>query len=462
MLKTIALGFLAVPLLGLALLWLLAGIAPRQIPSAVALATGLGAKLTCSGHYLSGFDATRNADDLASYSGLTRLLSIRPLPQGGVSASLLGSPAAEARYRPGLGCTLEYGQDKLLDTVKVRTPPRRAGEPWPQGSDAGPPDPAMTAVLSAMLLADNAAGLDTRALLVVRDGRILGEAYGPGIGKDTPLLGWSMGKSVTAIMLGRLQERGRIAVTEHSLFPAWASDDRAAISLEDMLQMCSGLAFSEDYVPGSDSTRMLFMSPSASSVALSSPLRYSPGSYFAYSSGTTNLLARLVFERVGASPQALMDFIFQEISEPMGLEATTFELDASGVFVGSSFVYAPARDWARFGYLMVNDGQINGRRLLTTQWIRRATQPNHSDNDRRYGYQVWLNDGGRELRWPSLPRDAYAMQGNRSQVVMMLPSLQSVVVRLGWSAREYPTNANFARIVETLQRPPAGLARRPL
>jgi CubicO group peptidase (beta-lactamase class C family) len=461
--KRLGLALSLVPLLILALLWLLAGISPRQLPAAAALATGLGAKLTCSGQYVSGFDATRNANDLASYSALTRLLSLQPVPQGGVTASLLGSPAAEARYRPGLGCTLEYGTGSVLDAVAYRPKVSNVAAPWPAGNAVGPADPKIESLLTAMLAADNLAGRDTRALLVVQDGRILGEAYAPGITTDTPLLGWSMGKSVTAILLGRLQALGKLTVDERKLFPAWAGDERAAISVENMLQMSSGLDFSEDYVPGSDSTRMLFMSPSASDTALESPLAHTPGQFFAYSSGTTNLLAQLVYERVGASPQALMDFIAREIAEPLGLQATTFELDASGVFVGSSFLYAPARDWARFGYLLVNGGEINGQRLLTADWMAHLTQPNHSDNEPRYGYQVWLNGGGRELRWPSLPPSAYAMQGNREQVVMLLPSLRGVVVRLGWSAGEYPVDANFLRIVAELgSEPTQQLARRAL
>ncbi len=449
MLKRFTLGLLLIPPLGLLLLWLLAGIAPQHIPSAAALVTGLGAKLACSGHYLSGFDDTHSADDLASYSTLTRLLRVRHVPSG-VTASLLGGADAVARYRPGLGCTLEYGAESVLDTIAYTAPAGNAAEPWPGGSLVGAADPGMQVLLSDILEADNTAGLDTRALLVVRDGRILGEAYAPGISKDTPLLGWSMGKSVTAIMLGRLEALGKVSVAQRNLFPVWAADKRATIAVENLLQMSSGLAFSEDYVPGSDSTRMLFMSPSAADVAMASPLEHAPGSFFAYSSGTSNLLARLVFERVGGSPQALVDFIASDISAPLGLEATTFELDASGVFVGSSFLYAPARDWARFGYLLINDGQINGQRLLQRDWVARATTANHSDNEPRYGYQLWLNDGGPNLHWPALPATAYAMQGNRSQVVMMLPSLQAVIVRLGWSATEYPTDANFARIVAAL------------
>ncbi len=457
MLKRIALGLLLVPPLAIAVLWLLAGVTPRQIPSAVALTTGLGAKLACSGHYLSGFDDSQNADDLASYSALTRLLRVRHVPAG-VTASLPGSPVAVARYRPGLGCTLEYGADSALDHVEFNAPAIHAAELWPRGNLAGAADPGMEALLSDILSTDNAAGMDTRALLVVQDGRILGEAYAPGISKDTPLLGWSMGKSVTAILLGRLETLGKLSVAEQTLFPAWAGDERASISLENLLQMTSGLAFFEDYVPGSDSTHMLFMSPSASDVAMASPLEHAPGRFFAYSSGTSNLLARLVYERVGASAQAQMDFIAREISAPLGLEATTFELDASGVFVGSSFIYATARDWARFGYLLVNDGQINGQRLLERDWVARATAANHSGNEPRYGYQLWLNDGGPNLHWPALPATAYAMQGNRSQVVMLLPSLNAVVVRLGWSANEYPVDANVARIVAALNvpTPPTG------
>lgn len=452
MFKRLAIGVSLAIALGIASLWLLAGISPRQIPSAITLATGLGAKLACSGHYLSGLNNARIANDLASYSALLRLLEVHALPHNRVAANMPGSPAAVARYRPGLGCTLEYANDGGLDAVVVTPPDVDAAQDWPAGAQAGPVDAQVSALLLDMLATDNAHGLDTRALLVVQDDRILGEAYAPGISKDTPLLGWSMGKSVIAILVGRLQALGRLSMAERDLFAAWTGDACAEISVENLLQMSSGLAFSEDYVPGSDSTRMLFSSPSASDVAMQSPLAHPSGSFFAYSSGTTNLLARLVYERIGGSPQAQVDFFADEIAAPLALEATTLEPDASGVPVGSSFVYAPARDWARFGLLLLDGGQINGQRLLSEDWVRRATAPNHSDNDPRYGYQLWLNGGGRELRWPSLPPESYAMQGNRSQFVMMLPSLRVVVVRLGWSAGEYPLDANVSRIATALKR----------
>lgn len=416
--------------------------------TALTVGTGLAAKLACSGRYLSGFDAQRIEDDVAAYSQYTRPIAYHWLPRGGVEASLLGTTAV-ARYREGLGCTLHHGASGHLDAVTVQSLPGTSGEPWPLGTAVPPPQPAVQALLEKTLAADNAAGLDTRALLVVHRGQIAGEVYGEGIDPDTPLLGWSMGKSVTAIMLGRLERLGLVSMDERGLFEEWAGDRRAEISLENLLQMSSGLRFDEDYGPGSDATRMLFESPAAATVPLASPLEHEPGEFFSYSSGTTNLLSKLVFERVGGSPQAFADFFFEEIAVPVGLRNTILEPDASGVFVGSSFAYATARDWARFGQLMVGGGVINGQRLLSADWVARATRPNSSNNDRRYGYHFWLNDGG-EKRWESLSRSAYAMRGNRKQLVMMLPDSDAVIVRLGWTLGDYPTDVNFSRIAAAL------------
>jgi len=439
----------AIPLAALLLLWPLAGIAPRQVAPALYLGAGLGAKLACSGRHLSGFDDARIAADLASYSALTRLLLIRTEADGDVRARLPLGPAAVARYRPGLGCALAYDNPSPLDAVQLPPPGRVGAAPWPAGSGSEPPDPDLQALAAEIVAADNAAGLDTRALLVARGGRLLAEAYGPGIDAGTPLLGWSMAKSVTAMLLGRLEGLGHLQVSERDLFPEWRGDERGQITVENLLQMTSGLAFVEDYIAGSDSTRMLFMSPAAAAVPRASPLQHAPGTHFSYSSGTTNLLALLAYQRVGGSARAQLDFFRRELAVPLALEATVFEPDHSGVFVGSSFLYASARDWARFGQLMLGGGAINGRRVLVEDWVRRATAPNGSANDPRYGYQFWLNRGAAQPNWPSLPADAYAMQGSRSQVVMVLPALDAVVVRLGWCA-EYPLDANFARIANAL------------
>jgi CubicO group peptidase (beta-lactamase class C family) len=127
-----------------------------------------------------------------------------------------------------------------------------------------------------------------------------------------------------------------------------------------------------------------------------------------------------------------------------------FEMDASGVMVGSSYLYASGRDWARLGLLMLNGGINDGERLLPEGWTEAAHKPNTSNNDKRYGYQFWLNEGEDELRWPALPTDAYAMMGNRKQSVMIIPSEGVVFVRLGWSSGDYPMAANYVKLLSVL------------
>ena len=219
--------------------------------------------------------------------------------------------------------------------------------------------------------------------------------------------------------------------------------------MENLLQMSSGLAFNEVYVPGSDATRMLFNAYSAAAVALDKPLEHQPGRHFSYSSGTTNLLSALLVERLGGT-QGAIDYLYSDFLAPLGMTRTVFEPDPSGVFVGSSYIYASARDWGRLGQLMLEDGELNGVRLLPTDWVARASRPSVALNDPRYGYQFWLNRGGEKLRWHGLPEDAYAMMGNRGQVVMIIPSARTVIVRLGWSASDYPVAERFSALLLAL------------
>ena len=426
----------------------LLGFSVWRLGDAVAVATGMGAKLGCSAYFASGFTEPQVTEDLASFSPVTRLLKLE-YGERRVAASLLGLAPASATYRPGLGCTLDIGDTAPLDRLSVMQAPP-VDDAWPAGNRVEARIPGLQRQLDELLAEDGRRGLQTRALLVVRDGRIAAESYGEGIGPETPLLGFSMGKSVVAIMLGRMEMLGLLPSAaqqaQQPLFPQWVGDARGDIGLQHLLQMTSGLLWDETYAPGSDSTKILFQVHSASEVALTSGQAHPPGRQFYYSSGTTNLLSRYLHDRLGGG-QAQLDFFSREILQPLGMRDTIFEPDPSGVFVGSSYIYASGRDWARLGLLMLDRGAINGRQLLDETWVDRAIAANASDNDQRYGYQFWLNGGAGALRWPELPADAYAMQGNRGQVVMVIPSARTVLVRLGWSSASYPVGAAFARLL---------------
>ena len=419
------------------------GFSVYRLSDAIDVAASLGAKLACSSKYVSGFDEQQIDEDLASYSPATRLLDINYEDgQQRVTANLYGISEYSASYRPGLGCTLDIGDTESLNKLVVPGLNQKS-----QKEEMISLVPEYQQLSEQILESDNQSGLQTRALLVAKGGAVVAEAYAPGIDSDTPLLGWSMAKSVTALMIGRMEVLGLADVDLTTGFAQWQQDERSAITIKQLLQMSSGLYFDETYAPGSDSTRMLFTEHSASDVALTAVPDKTPGTYFSYSSGTSNILMRWMREQLGSN-QALLNFFYQEIAQPLGLTNTVFEVDPSGVIVGSSYLFASARDWGHMGLLMLNQGRVNGTRLLSENWVAEAQTSVSAENYQQYGYHFWLNRGGDTLRWSEIPEDAYMMMGNRKQIVMIIPSENMVIVRLGWTSGDYPVEKNFTRLLD--------------
>lgn len=428
----------------------LQGYTPVYLYHAPGVASGIGAKLLCSAHYVTGQSRERAFDDLVQYSPVLEYLDVAYDEEARtVTASLFGLSERTASFQPGIGCAIDFPGYDQRESLTPRDLPVLASR-WPHGNRVTGIDSEAQALTDRVISRDNEQGLDTRALLIVRDGQIIAESYARGAGPDTPLLGWSMAKSLTSVMLGNLEYRGQIDLQGAPGFAAWADDERAAIRIPHLLTMTDGLAFSEEYDPGDNATTMLFTRPSASAYALQRPLLHEPGTHFNYSSGTAVLLARLYHEHTGGALQSAYNHYIDHIAVPMGFQHATFEADTAGIFGGSSYFYAPARDWARLGLLMLNEGVINGHRLVSPDWVARALQPNGSENDPAYGYQWWLNRGGEELRWPDLPEETFAAQGNREQRLMVIPSRDMVIVRLGWSDGDYPDNQRFAELLEAL------------
>lgn len=428
------------------------GITPRYITAAPAVSVGIGAKLLCSAKYVSGYSEAQAFADVVSYSPVLKALDVSfDDERKAVTASVFGLKSMSASYREGLGCALDFEGLNDRDGVVIPDLPV-VDAAWPAGVNAPAINGQLQARLETMLASDNAAGLNTRALLVVKDGQLVAEAYGQGVTSQSQVLGWSMGKSLTSILLGLLENQGRLPAAEQPLFESWGQDARASLRLADLLTMTSGLDFSEVYQPGGDATAMLFVEPNASAYAEKSPLAHKPTERFSYSSGTTNLLSSLYQRQTGNDLSANLAHLYDHFYRPLGMESPLFEVDSSGGFVGSSYFYASARDWARIGQLMLGKGEINGQRLLSEDWVSRAVQPNQSLNDQAYGYQFWLNSGSAESkpRWSDLPADAYAALGNRKQVMMMIPSQNLLILRLGWSESGYPTNDNFAQLLQAV------------
>jgi len=201
--------------------------------------------------------------------------------------------------------------------------------------------------------------------------------------------------------------------------------------------MSSGLEFLEEYQtkPNSDCNVMLFEKNDAAAFAAAKPLEAEPDSRWSYSSGTTNIVSRLIRKAVPGSQQDYLAFPRRHLFDKIGMKSAVIEPDPSGTFVGSSFMYATARDWARFGLLYLNDGVWEGERILPHGWVRYSTTPTPGAPAKKpYGAQFWLNTGEPDDRWmPKLPPDLYSARGYEGQFVTVIPSRNIVVVRLGFT-----------------------------
>lgn len=407
--------------------------------AALRIATGFFAKQLCSGVFVSGRAAADVVKhDLRAYPPRLIFDYIEwevDEAAGVVHARWLGLAARRAFFRAGHGSTLDTpppaAEKTGLNSVShVPTPTMPAG---PMHAVAR--EQLDAAVAQAFAETDRRQLLRTRAVVVVQGGRIVAERYAPGFHGDMPLPGWSMTKSVFNALVGMLVLDGRLRVDEPVNAPEWNSpgDPRAAITFDHLLRMNTGLAFDETYrSPRSDVNRMLFDAPDAAAYAATKSLQVAPGMRWQYASGTTNILARALRTRF-ADEREYLAYPRARLFEPLGMRSAIIETDASGVFVGSSYMYASARDWARVGLFFARHGMWNGRRLLPEGWVRYTATPAPGDPNGEYGAHVWLRDlePGRPPAPDNLPADAFHFFGHGAQRITVMPSLDLVVVRLG-------------------------------
>ncbi len=430
------------------------------------VAAGYYAKVACSALYVSGRGlGSVLAEDLAIDHPLGGLMDVH-VDSGDnlVRATVAGLFERQAVYRPGLGCTLagSYSITELKQQAAGFFPPAMMGQPemiaWPAGDadsvdglPSGVDQPRLAlAIDQAFAEPDPKRPARTRAVVVVYRGRVVAERYSRGINKDTPLAGWSMTKTIINALTGILAGEGRLLLDSPAATPEWSNpvDPRHSITIENLLQMSSGLEFTEDYFDlTADAPVMLFRSPSAGAYAARKRLAEPPGERWKYSSGTSNILSRIIRDTVGGSLADYWGFPRRVLFDRIGMNSAVLEPDPSGVFAGSSFCYATARDWARFGLLYLQDGVWQGERVLPEGWVKYSTSPAPSAPGGRFGAHVWLNAGSPDneanRRWPGLPRDLFYLSGFEGQHVVVVPSAELVMVRLGCS-RE-PTTWSLER-----------------
>lgn len=426
--------------------------------------TGYGAKNLCSCAYLSGRSEQSVLDnELSAFPLSIGTFELHP-EDSSATASVFGFATHKAVFRKGLGCTLvnEMSEEELRkQTFNLPVAlPNQDGIAWPMGNlvrdtvIAGVDYTLLNkTVEEAFAEPGETKNRRTRAIIVIYDGQIIAEKYAEGFDKNTRQLGWSMAKSVTNALIGILVRDGKLSLNDAAPFEEWKNDKRSAITINNLMQMSSGLRWEENYSKPSDATNMLFKSKDAGLLASRSPYESEPGKVFEYSSGTSNMLAWIIRHSVGDS--AYYAFASERLFKKTGMHSMILEPDAGGTFVGSSYAFATPRDWGRFGLLFLNDGMFNGERILPEGWSEYSSTPCEGAPLGEYGAQFWLNAGSKtdvvKRVYPDVPPDLYWADGYEGQNVFILPSKDLVVVKLSQSSGNYLDDNQFlANIIKAL------------
>jgi CubicO group peptidase (beta-lactamase class C family) len=416
-------------------------------PALLRVGANYSAKIVCSNVFLAGRDPEEvlHVDVQAPGISILKLMRVSVDRQlGVVRAGFFGVIGdGLAQYRRDKGCTVM--PDGKLDASAVaelngisRTTgsapaPAFSSGPWPDGAavETGKP-------IDELLRDPVLAGPGARAIVVVDHGRIVGEYYAKGFDSNTPLLGWSMTKTVMAGVIGMLVKDGKLSLAQAGF---WAGNDgREKIRLKDLLAMSSGLQWNEAYGAVSDVTSMLYLQPDMAGFARSPPLARPPGEEWMYSSGTAVILSRIAQEALNrgeTQAQELATFIKGRLFLPLGINSATIEPDEHGTLVGSSYMYATARDWARYALFLLQDGMWQGEDMLPPGYVAMMATPVDASHG-QYGMgQTWL--WGSEAVTPGvnpdaafgIPPDTFWMSGHDGQSVCIIKSRQLVIVRLG-------------------------------
>ncbi len=337
---------------------------------------GYAAKNLCSCVFVAGMDedVVKSIDLGFSFIALTN--TNVDYENKSTTSNMWGLVPRKAIYREGLGCVLlnEIPEEDLVtETFQRSLNPVDSLQNWYENVDtvqviSEDQSGEINEIIASAYENDPENTINTRGVVVLYKGQLIGEQYAEGYTKDSRLLGWSMTKSLTSTMAGLLIRDSLLNLEAPAPIDEWKGTDKESITYRDLLQMSSGLKFEEEYGSYSDANIMLWISDTMGLATVDKPLEANPGEKWYYSSGTTNLLMHLM-RQYFSSQDEYLDYLNQELFDRIGAYSFIIEPDASGNFVGSSFGWATARDWARVGQLYLNNGNWGGEQILPESWV---------------------------------------------------------------------------------------------
>jgi CubicO group peptidase (beta-lactamase class C family) len=426
---------------------------------AIRVATGFVAHNVCSKTFVSGLDPQTVFEETTDRRGIRRLRWVLRYQidrnRNIVDASAAGLFGSQAMFHEGLGCVVLHGSTEPYilksDIAALKNPKEPPLLPEIAGAAVvEPSDPKLKAALDhAFAEPAEPPFRRTKAVVVVQDGKVIAERYADGIGVDTQLRGFSMTKSVVNALIGILTQQGLITPSFPAPIAEWrgATDPRREIEIEHLMRMTTGLALDETNSGFDPSTQMIYLYNDMAGFAVKAALIAPPGTRWAYSSASAQILARIIRDAAGGPEQSLR-LAWRELFNPLGMRNVTLEFDGTGTLQGSSAMFASARDWARFGLLYLQDGVVGGRRLLHEDWVDLSAAATLGTE---YGAGFYTNRSEHENAKGrvamGIPRDAFFAFGDMGQRIVILQSQRTVIVRLGDSVDPTGDMRGVARLV---------------
>lgn len=427
------------------------------------IATGFVAHVVCSETFIAGRDPDQVLAETANAMPGVGLISwgldvAVDRTRRQVTTTLFGGEPSRAVYRDGLGCTMVYDDrpmDEALPLAEAATPSLLPGIAGPAEVDDA--DPRLKLALDQAFTEPDAPPFHhTKAVVVVKNGKLIAERYAAGYGVDTPIHGWSATKSVINALIGILVRQDKLAVDQPAPVALWQNPDdpRHAITIDHLLRHTSGLAMGSSLNASLKSVfdpvnRMKFRERDMAGFAETATLETVPGEAWNYHDGNTVILSRIIRDAAGGHAADVLRLARRELFGPLGMHNVTLEFDATGTPEGSSQMFATARDWARFGMLYLDDGVIGGKRVLPQGWTHYSATPTPNAFV-GYGAGFWTNRGdsyGAKVRTGlGMPRDAFLARGTFGKFVIIIPSERLVIVRLA-VARDKDDIEDVARLV---------------
>lgn len=426
-----------------------------------------GAKLLASGVFVANRDPESVKEQELAL--LPRLRYEVDRDAKTVTAWLFPHHEKTAVYRDALGVALVHDSD--MEAVRrqgrpdlVMNPDEAREIPWPLGdAPSGKPRPSgidetkLTASVEGMFRPpEGFLKRHTRAVVVVYEDEIVAEKYADGFQADQRFAAWSATKSVFHAMYGIAVRQGNASIQD--CIPAWQEpgDPRAAVTADMLLRMSSGLDYSEfDVIPPTALTTMLFLRPSAGDYAATLRLAHTPDTVWSYASASTNLLSRVLRQKLGDA--AYHELPYRELFAKTGMRSAVIEADASGTFIGSSFMYATARDYARFGLLYLHDGVWQGERILPEGWVEYGRTPTPTAGDAQYGAHWWLVSRSARAKAAAagrpIPEDVFFASGLEGQFIVVIPSRTLVIVHLALDLKSASPVAMIQDILDAFPNP---------